>query len=107
MEQLTKDQIQNMPAGREMDALIWKYVYKSKHPKPPVNDFPSTDIDCAFGLVEKFYSMGLNKYSNGKEWRCYLVLEKNGVNQDGIGEADSAALAICRAALICMIETTQ
>lgn len=113
---MTKDEILNMPAGREMDVLIsenlMNFVNGRQENHSPngytwwTTHIPhySTDIDDTWELVEKFYSMGLNKYSNGAEWRCYLVRSKDGKEQDGVGVANTAALAICRAALITVLE---
>ena len=88
-----------LPAGREMDVTIGYYVM-DLHGPPEIYPNYSTDISDAWQVVEKFYSMGLNKYSNGKEWRAYLVADIDGKNADGLGVADTAPLAICRAALI-------
>jgi len=70
-----------------------------------VNWHPSQSMLWAEEVVEKFYSMKLDKYSNGEEWRCYLVMGKDGVNADGNGVANTAPLAICRAALLVVMES--
>jgi hypothetical protein len=98
---MTRDEILVMPAGREMDALIWKQVYKSRQPKPPVNDFPSTDIACAWDLVEKLCGeTGCDIVKVCKrdlelwgEWSCNF-----GRGFEAFGP--TAPLAICRAALL-------
>ena len=125
---MTRDEILNMPAGREMDTLIaqkvmgwsadpegywlnkkenyddtgWGLIDQDKTTHHPSSRrfCPSTDIAAAWMVVEKFYSMSLNKYSGGDEWRVYLVTERDGANVDAHAEADTAPLAICRTALL-------
>jgi len=92
----TIDEINKMPAGREMNVLIAKHVLElEKYVIDNIDDYVdmnfSTDMNDAFDVVEKFSSMKLFKYKWGKEWRCYF-----GVT--GVG--DTAPLAICRAALL-------
>jgi hypothetical protein len=126
---ITHEEILNMPAGKEMDVLmiavlrgelidkaihfnssmgiryaiqddgVWKF-------EPGVAWLwsPSTEILAAWEIVRRFYSMRLDKYSNGDEWRCYLVTEKDGKNHDATGIADTAPLAISRAALLAVTE---
>lgn len=110
-------------AGRELDALIAEKVMGLKVDYefegfgglrvPSLVDkydewgyLPdySTDISAAWQVVEKFYSMKLDKYSNGQEWRCYLVGVRDGKNADATGVADTAPLAVCRAALLVVLE---
>ena len=65
----------------------------------------SSDLIAALDVVDEFYSMRLDKYSNGAEWRCYLVrATKDNMNADGNGVAEDAPLAICRAALLAVME---
>jgi ABA sandwich protein len=126
---LTRDEILNMPAGREMDilmidivggGLIDKAIHynASMGIRYAIQDdgvwkfqpglawlwSTSTEIAAAWEVVDKFYSMKLDKYSNGSEWRCYIVGEKDGKNADGNSIADTAPLAICRAALLAVME---
>jgi len=114
---MTRDEILAMPSGREMDVLIAKKLdLFRKHPKQGdyfltenhihigyVPQF-STDISAAWEVVDKFYSMTLDKYSDGSEWRVYLVTERDGKNVDAHAVADTAALAICRAALLAVMK---
>lgn len=70
----------------------------------PCTKYYSTDIRAAWEVVEKFYSMRLDRYSNGQEWRCYLVGARDGKDADARGVADTASLAICRAALLLVLD---
>lgn len=116
---MTRDEILNMPAGLRLNELIAEYVMKLDRTKPGqwresvdwwVNGLPSecpdysTDISAAWQVVEKFYSMTFDRWSNGKEFRCYLVTARDGKNCDGMAVADTAPLAICRAALLAVME---
>jgi len=100
---MTRDEILSMEAGREMDVTVGFYVM-DLHAPPELYPEYSTDISAALEVVDKFYSMNLYKYSNGKEWSVYLVTEKNGKSHDASETADTAPLAICRAALLCFME---
>lgn len=130
---MTRDEILNMPAGEEMDALIAE-IMGERRPGVHVHtnilsmewssgrcwyclpDYEKGDscewtpkpfsdnISAAWEVVEKFYSMKLDRFSNGKEWRCYLVTLKGGKNHDATGLAYTAPLAICRAALLAKME---
>jgi hypothetical protein len=98
--------IDYMTAGLDLDELIiekvigWDAVKKILDPKPMFSKFsPSTDIADAWMVVEKFYSLNLHRYLDGKEFTAYLVTERENKNIDGYGVADTAPLAICRAAL--------
>lgn len=104
---MTRDEILNMPAGREMDALIWKQIYKSPQPKPPINDFPSTNIDCAFGLVEKMEELEFwlelsNVIPNSDPIVYEVTFRKHSAS--GYACEDTVSLAICRAALLAVLE---
>lgn len=78
--------------------------YEDREDFHTINWHPSESILWVWEVVEKFYSMKLDKYSNGEEWRCYLVTERDGKNVDANATADSAELAICRAALLTTLE---
>lgn len=103
---MTRDEILNMPAGREMDYLIAEKVLELSILKDgtgillpidlQVKNY-STDIAAAWGVVEKFPTMSLT--FRGKYWFCDL----NQVDFD-YTQADTAPLAICRAALLTLVE---
>lgn len=131
---MTRDEILNMPAGREIDALIEENIFKSvscnnwaiqryypeewirinsscEHERcHPLGFVPrySTDISAAWEVVEKFveqdckchiYRYGNWNKKDGK--RCWQVfLGDNKYNLFPYAEADTAPLAICRAALL-------
>ena len=113
---MTKDEIRNMPAGREMDELIAHKIMgyidgKKTHQTAKgywwsTTHIPnySSGISSSWEVVDEFYSMTLDKYSNGAEWICYIVGERDGKNTDGNSTADTAPLAICRAALLTTLE---
>ena len=127
---MTRDEILNLEAGREMDALIAEkvmgekqpnYVHANLHMEYPetstcgnwqcFNIFEhgdicewhpkqfSTDISAAWEVVEmmgdKFDNVG-----HGEEWYCVYRPDEWG----NIVYADSAPLAICRAALLAVTE---
>ena len=122
---MTKDEILNMEAGREMDALIAEKVMgwdvhphrthyinrdaKNEHPYFVIcGDFePSTDIAAAWQVVEKM--------SSRKDWdehpvcivRNYAFKDMWTVelrDYDFDATAETAPLAICRAALLAAME---
>ena len=120
LKTLTPEQIDAMPAGREMDSLVaeqvmsikigWSYSmidWKTK-PRPQVpfiagtgTEIPyySTDIAAAWKLVVGNFTLDYPKFYG--KWRCcfYLKSESSGSRFNFIGIADTAQLAICRAAL--------
>jgi hypothetical protein len=96
---MTREEILNMPAGREMDALIAEKVIdpdwvKLKNLCPHY----STDIAAAWELVEKMKYFTL--YRGDGYWEC----EYSGQYLESI-DAETAPLAICRAALLAVIES--
>lgn len=127
---MTRDDILNMPAGREMDAQIAQSVFGMRLTKNhglaggfywvgngvqfgimqerDIFAF-STDIAAAWKVTEKFWSVEVNKYLDGKEWRAYVVRlsNDNKSNSDGGSFADTAPLAICRAALLAVMDGGQ
>ena len=80
------------------DCHEWRYTAYKNY---------SDEIESAQDVIDKAYSMSLDKYSDGEEWRCYLVFSVNGKNADGNGIAKTAPLAICRAALVAMMEFSE
>lgn len=118
---MTKDEILKMEAGRELDALVADRVmgWKSTGGRHLAwekgnglitwedsswgNGFrPSTEIYAAWEVVEKFFRKGTQTLIIGCRgrafsFRCYW----NGNRGEAI--ADSAPLAICRAALMAVM----
>jgi len=107
-----------MPAGREMDVLIaekvmgWKWdsrdeVFYDQEGRSRVDIFNrfSSEIEYAWMVVEKIIAMSYTVLvSNGKHspprqtWHCIItIIPQQGGYRDGY--ADTAPLAICRAAL--------
>src|SRR5688500_14045184 len=120
---MVKAEILTMPAGIDMDRLIMRLMpwpeldkainYDARLGTAWANQddgiwkfepglahlwTPSAEIHDAWDVVEQFYSMKLDKYSGGGEWRVYLVTQRYDKNVDANAIADTAPLAICRAA---------
>ena len=127
---MTRDEILNMPAGREMDALVAEKVMGWTNPRitpsgrfritPPMGgkyhggQMPpkySTDIAAAWQVVEWLMERGdvFVEYWSDGEW--FVADKPVGVRQDATtamcdGKATgemSAPLAICRAALLAVM----
>jgi len=115
--------IEDMKAGRELDALVaekvmgWKkvkwlgdYDWRDKDGEQPYTVRawnPSTDIAAAWQVVEKIqerqgrdrFIIYLSSYWGTNSWvyKCEFIMET--VNKSVDGFADTAPLAICLAAL--------
>jgi hypothetical protein len=133
---MTRDEILNMPAGREMDALVAEKVmglYKyypgiamdlsgidgkvervnywwCKDLHNPHNTFVelkkySVSISAAWEVVEKLKAGGWEFYlewgTNPKPWVLFC---HNPIEDISDSEADNITLAICRAALLAVLE---
>ncbi len=110
---MTPEEIDNMPAGTELDALVaenamgWevqthfedRIVWKTVGPVGSLLDDwnPSTDIYDAWQIVEKAlpYHFGLTFNKREDLWVCGIQIG------DGFGNAygETAPLSICRASL--------
>lgn len=118
---MARDQIRAMkPAGREMDAMIAERVM-GMGPITPIKagfateehgwvfcgDEPvqlpaySTDIVAAMLVTEKFWSIAINRMYNGEYWDA-TVYDKGTDYHTASG--DTAAEAICKAALLAVME---
>jgi len=127
---LTREQILNEPAGRQMDAWIAEYVmgwkitvYSDGHiafedgspyGRHEVHFKPSTNIAVAWEVVEKFAHRAINKtaaemgfsafgltaYPSGG-WECRI----GGLKDSPVEK--TVPLAICRAALLAVMEGVQ
>jgi hypothetical protein len=114
---MTREEVLDMPAGREMDVLIaenvmgWAEIREEKYQgervvagRPPSETrlsfvpFYSTDIAAAWEVIEKFDFMKLTK-SFGVKGVVWIVKMSDGTE---VFE-NSASLAICRAALLATI----
>jgi len=126
---MTRDEILKLEAGREMDALILKHIFNADviwkdsvinsvgfspagfHGKWPNSSHVyskggySADISAAWEVVEKLKSIGLelllDNYS--PNWSCDFT-ETLEVTSEKEVSADTAPLAICRAALLATLE---
>lgn len=118
---LTVDEILSMPAGREMDALIFEHVFGAEKGTFPVyapmkselGDYMvrpiqeySSDISAAFEVVDKMrqnkFQYTLRGYFMGVEQRIATFDNQDWADANPLYKArgDTAALAICRAALV-------
>jgi hypothetical protein len=134
---MTRDEILNMPAGREMDALVSKIIFESVpcgnwaiqryYPEEwiriddscnhknchPLNFVPlySSNISAAWEVVEKMHSKGAEIEVIAHYDGSYFCVMAHAI-PDGAGSVDwganaiesNAPLAICRAALLAIIE---
>lgn len=132
---MTRDEILNMPAGREMDALVaekvlglqpcdaWEMFHWSMsggeyihHPERcihgnkcyPVDFCPeySNNIYSAWKVMEKIieYGPAIRWDIEENYWYCTLWYSSDPNDVLCEGQADTASLAICRAALLAMME---
>jgi hypothetical protein len=124
---MTQEEILKMPAGREMDALIFEHVFgfeKGSFPvhepmKSKLGDYMvrpiqqySSDISAAFEVAEKLSDKWDFALMNNQNFRKYPDLHY-GFRLQAIGEdnhiktifalGETAPLAICRAALLIFI----
>jgi hypothetical protein len=93
---MNQQEANKIPAGRELDVLVGEYVFGWKSISPDVPKF-STDVSAAWEVVNKFSPLHLfilERDPNDLEWNCSFNAKH------GIGFADTAPLAICRAALL-------
>jgi hypothetical protein len=108
---MTSDEILNMPAGLHLDALITTRIFCVDgfwHGQKPY----SLDISAAWEIVEKFVSQGYkfhiyrygnwNKKNGKRCWQAYMGDPQ--LNLFPYANADTAPLAICRAALLTTLE---
>ena len=97
-DKMTRDEITNMPAGRELDALVAEKVMGWY---PNATWSPSTDIASAWQVINILISLRKRPrlmFVAENEWKVYF----------DIGDAEAygsiASLAICRAALLAVME---
>ena len=113
---MTRDEILNMPAGFEMDKLIIDKVIKPDIGLISAHGFyPSKNYQAAFDVVEKliddgfFYSCSGNDVCGNLVFIVTFIRDEDGSGKNvkryysGITE-HSLPLAICRAALLAVME---
>ncbi len=116
---MTRDEILNMPAGREMDALVWMALHEQSpdltlcrfvdgdyqpnagypvgHISPPNY---STDIAAAWEVKEKIgFPISLVESMLGGDFSCEFLVDLE-TSEIVEGIAGTAPLAICRASLL-------
>jgi hypothetical protein len=118
LKELTREEIENTPAGREMDVLIEQEIFGRKIANvnsPSWQDgysyeetFYSSDISCAWALVEKLNQLDVwicvsNNFTNPTKdtWLKGGFICEFSIGWDGEIDfvmADTVPLAICRAA---------
>jgi hypothetical protein len=109
---LTRDQILDLPAGRELDALIaehcsgdsaWKGLARNLARRPQIYNYHyprySTTIAAAWPLAAgKGWILYENKWNDVNAWFIFLE-ERDMADWLPLGCAPTIELAICRAAL--------
>ncbi len=97
---MSRDEILAMPAGREINALIAKNVIKSRRVK-----HYSTDIAAAWEVMEAMRKNGvLSEYDSRFGYRFVFWDYTKNPQRPFEATAETAPLAICRAALLAMME---
>lgn len=146
--ELTRERIDNLPAGREMDMLIAEHIWgwgwwtcpdahfdklnapnagawapklgwtRVEYPSKSVNsscDHYSTDISAAWTIIEKLenHPNEILSQITRKGWNHENLLwhvwfrECHGVQHDWCAADKSLPLAVCRAALLAVLEIEQ
>jgi len=123
---MTKDEILNMSAGKKMCELLATRVmgWELYEPEPfddrpkkywrdPLskasvgidNWRPDEDLSTAWELEKFFYSITVSKIMEGSTpiYDSYVTAGRNNKNIDGRAFAETAPLAICRAALVAVL----
>ena len=96
--------IRNMPAGPEMDALVAdKVMHMPSWIQETANDYkgwrPSTDMAAAWDAgTATNLPMCVTQSQLKDGWTCYFLLDDDWNTVEA--SADTAPLAICRAALL-------
>ena len=108
---MNRDEILNMPAGRGMDEMVTQKIFMTDGFWHGVKDY-STDISAAWEVVEKMcdgdknkfmiYRFGFGPKKPKIRWR--VSWGQGWENLLSYCDAESAPLAICRAALLAVME---
>jgi hypothetical protein len=122
---MTRDEILNMPAGYEMNKLIAEHIFGMRIEENHglaggfywvgngvqfgdmrVQNVPdySTDIEAAWKVVEKMVRFSITIESFPKGVLCRFFGAGQTTAGDAVGWADTAPLAICRAALLAVMK---
>jgi hypothetical protein len=111
---MTRDEILNMPAGREMDVTVGYHVMDLVAP-PEIYPEYSTDIAAAWGVIERLMKLD-SHWSPGVNWDdgdgdgnpmwiasfTYYGEDESQFQQNEVWNK-SAPLAICHAALLAVM----
>ena len=120
---MNRDEILNMPAGREMDELILTKIFGyTKLPFPAMPEFQkptdsgvyatyhvnhySTDMKAAWDLVKEMSAKGYWCYMGTLSSESYAIFTKESLVplEKGRASVYDLPLAICRAALLTVCE---
>lgn len=118
---MNQEEILNMSAGNEMDALVLYEVFRvmpfktesgkpyrlDKFQKPePVHNY-SGDISAAWSVVEKMHKIGWDFYCEytrvENSLQHWALFETDKCELDKCASAETLPLAICRAALLAVV----
>lgn len=104
---MTRDEILNMPAGKKINQLVWWKIF-DMFPTPLNNDMNflpdySGDMNVAWSVLEKHIKTSDSVFNpfvekTSKGFSCSF----DGINY--AWECETAPLAICRAALLAVME---
>ena len=112
---MNQQEILNMPAGRKINQLVWWKIF-DMFPTPPNNDMKflpdySGDLNVAWSVIGKMKALGFEAWiMNEQKYKDYPGQDNackfygNGRVYFSLGE--TAPLAICRAALLAIMEST-
>ena len=121
---MTRDEILNMPAGHELNKLVAEHIFGMRIEENHglaggfywvgngvqfgdmrVQNVPdySTDIEAAWEVVDKLVRFSITIESFSKGVLCRFFSAGQTAAGDAVGWADTAPLAICRAALLAMV----
>ena len=102
---MTRDEILNMPAGRELDRLVMEWVTEFTVDDNFHIPAYSTDIAAAWDVKGKIgFPISLVESMLGGDFSCELLIDADaGKTVEAI--ADTAPLAVCRAALLAVMDT--
>ncbi|SDY98057.1 BC1872 family protein [Hymenobacter psychrophilus] len=126
---MTREEIEQMPAGREMDGLIahmvigaqtqviesdWRYdsQHMERRPDRPWEHMPyySTEIGAAWDVVERLDKTAqlcdVTRINGGATYLHHCEVWNTSGEPYHRATADTAPLAICRAALLATLPTT-
>lgn len=112
---MIRDEILNMPAGKDMDELIKTLVMGEEIPPPTywIDEY-STDIAAAWQVLEHLMATGHERFEAPAifrwpdTWMCVFYEKNDTMSPMWIeATADTVSLAICRASLLATVEVEE